>query len=430
MMNTIRPLATIAILAGLGVFLAHQINDPADKQGEELTANWGEAPAYTAPPAESNSTAPPLGASPLGLPPAESAAPSAEPAAPSLPPLPSLPDNIGPPIATPSLDAPALPGQAPLATAPTGVPEIPMPDEVAEANYDGVPQPQPSTAPLSGGAPPLGPPVAADPYQAYAPPAAGAPSTPETSPMPPSTPLGEPGYTPLGQIPGPTGPTGASFRDALTAINQALERGELTRAHTMLSSWYGDPTLTPAEREKVKMLLNQLAGTVVYSTEHRLEPPYTVKPGDTLETIGNAYNVPWRLLAKINGVATPEAIQAGQTVKVLRGPFNAIVDAANNELVLMVDGKYAGKFPVQLSGAAQTPGAWKVTDKPVRYEPSAIPSGYAKTLVLKDASGAATLTIGAGGGSPMERGRVSVASADLEELHDILSVGSEMTIRK
>ncbi len=42
----------------------------------------------------------------------------------------------------------------------------------------------------------------------------------------------------------------------------------------------------------------------------------------------------------------------------------------------------------------------------------------------------ATLVIGAGGGSPMERGRVSVANADLEELHDILSVGSQVTIKR
>jgi LysM repeat protein len=320
-------------------------------------------------------------------------------------------------------------------------PEIPLPDNIPEANYEGIPADQlPSDsmadlAPLAG-LPAAAAPPAADPYQRYAPAAQSSPL--DQSPVEPADASGvaplsqdspEPSYTELGQIPGPDGP---SFKGALPAINQALERGELTRAHTMLSSWYGDPNLSPTESEKVNELLSQLAGTVVYSTDHRLEPPYTVKPGDTLETIAQSYDVPWRLLAKINGVPTSNAIQAGQTLKVLRGPFNAVVDAKQNELVLMIDGKYAGKFPVTLSGAAMSEGNWRVEQKPVGGAPGPYgqPASPGKQLVLKDDSGMATLVIGAGGGSPMERGRVSVANADLDELHDILSVGSQVTIRK
>ncbi len=57
----------------------------------------------------------------------------------------------------------------------------------------------------------------------------------------------------------------------------------------------------PTDTQKVETLLSQLAGTVVYSTEHQLEPARVVKPGETLETIAKEYNVPWQLLAKING---------------------------------------------------------------------------------------------------------------------------------
>ena len=48
----------------------------------------------------------------------------------------------------------------------------------------------------------------------------------------------------------------------------------------------------------MESLLGQLAGTVIYSTEHQLEPARVVKPGETLETIAKEYNVPWQLLGE------------------------------------------------------------------------------------------------------------------------------------
>ncbi|MCA9241426.1 MAG: LysM peptidoglycan-binding domain-containing protein, partial [Planctomycetales bacterium] len=275
---------------------------------------------------------------------------------------------------------------------------------------------------------------AGDPYAGYAPvdgPEMAPLEAPQTSPplgapAPPSDPSAS--YQSLGDLPAQAG---ASFDQTLPAIYQALERDDLPRAHAMLSTWYREPSLTAEQSAKVNQLLSQLAGTVVYSTEHRLEPAYTVQPGETLEAVAARYNVPWRLLAKINGVQTADAVQPGQTLKVIRGPFAAVVDATNNELVLLLDGKYAGKFPVQLSGAAQQEGQWKVADKP-QPQPPALPGmpPSEKQLVLKDELGAATIVIGGAGGSPLERGRVSVASRDLDELHDILSVGSQVVIKR
>lgn len=431
-MSTIRPLATIAILAGLGVFLAQQINKPGEDAGQLTAGSWGEAPSFetpgaatATPPASAAVATPPLEAPPFAAPPVTAqAAATAETA--SLPPLPALPTEAGQPTQSPAVAQQNLAPPASQALTPPLTDDIPMPDDVAEADYDGVPN-----DPLAGMAPPVpaatqpAPPTTApagvttDPYQSYAP-------TAEADTTAPAYPGEEPAYAPLGQL---TGSAEPSFADALPAINQALQRNELTRAHALLSSWYGDPTLTDDQRAKVDELLSQLAGTVVYSTEHRLEPAYTVKPGDTLKTIAQQYQVPWRLLAKINGVPTAEDIQVGQTLKVIRGPFGAVVDAASSELILMIDGKYAGKFPVQLSGAAQAEGQWRVTQKPAG---AASPYGAAaeKQLLLTDAGGMATLVIGTNGGSPMERGRVAVAPSDLDELHDILSVGSEITIRK
>src|SRR4029079_4630914 len=140
----------------------------------------------------------------------------------------------------------------------------------------------------------------------------------------------------------------------------------LARAHQMLSPWFGDPSLTSAESERVDGLLSQLAGTVIYSTEHRLEPPYVVKSGDQLETIANHVNVPWQLLAKINGIKAPDQVRPGQQIKVVRGPFGAMVDLVRNQLALSVDGRYAGRFPISASPGASIPaGEWVVAENPV-----------------------------------------------------------------
>ncbi|TWT85973.1 LysM domain protein [Posidoniimonas polymericola] len=454
-MSTIRPLATIAILAGLGIFLAHQINQSPTDEGDELTANWGDAPEYNPsavePPPALAPPAPQIGATLGTAPAAEQASTPTLPADPAMPPLPDMPAapvgaapvgaapgfaasspaaQPAPPIVAMTPPAAGLPvAGSPVAGPPAGpvtgpMDDIPLPDDIPEANYAGLPTAPPTTQP------PTAPPVA-DPYQSYEPYTQtpiepDAPIADVTPEMPgPDAPGMEPGYESLGQIGGGE----PSFQQSINAIDEALARGELTRAHTMLSAWYGDPGLTPDESAMVESLLSQLAGTVVYSTDHHLEPPYTVKAGDTLETIAKAHNVPWQLLAKINGVPTPNSVQAGDTLKIVRGPFNAVVNATTGELVLMVDGKYAGKFAVQLSGAAASEGQWKVQQK-TDGSAGAYTAPTGKQLVLKDPSGMATLVIGGSGGSPLERGRVTVAAADLEELHDILSVGSEVIIRR
>jgi LysM repeat protein len=223
----------------------------------------------------------------------------------------------------------------------------------------------------------------------------------------------------------------------------------------MLSSWFGNPSLSPAEAEQVEMLLGQLAGTVIYSTEHRLEPPYTVRPGETLEQIAQQHGVPWQLLSKINGVPGASPLPAGQQLKVVRGPFEGELDLRRNLLALKVDGRYAGKFAVSPPSDANLPtGDWIVQEKP--SAPAARQSVYGgqpagqlaleHSLILRSATANATnagQTILIRGGSAatpsLPTGAaanatppilVKVAPRDAEELSDILSIGSRIVIRR
>lgn len=229
----------------------------------------------------------------------------------------------------------------------------------------------------------------------------------------------------------PIAPTGKSFVEDWPAIQGMLDRGELADAHKQLSRWYGDPSLTPTDTERVDTLLSQLAGTVVYSTEHRLGPPHVVKQDETLETIAKQYNVPWQLLAKINSIASPNQVQPGQELKVVRGPFSAVVDLSRNQLTLMVDDRYAGRFPVTVApGQTITDGEWVVGKKSVEQAPgralllqgnATAPGAQAPVLILASQ----TLPVNASTVST-----ITLSQQDAEDLTDILSIGSRVVTRR
>src|SRR4029078_1834893 len=151
--------------------------------------------------------------------------------------------------------------------------------------------------------------------------------------------------------------------------------------------WHGDESLSPTDTQKVETLLSQLAGTVIYSTEHQLEPARVVKPGETLDTISKEYNVPSQLLAKINGIQPTGPLQPGQQLKVVRGPFAAVVDLSRNELTLTIDERYAGKFHVMIPPRISLIYAqWWVDQKLSGSTPTASPSAYATTPIPADRS--------------------------------------------
>jgi LysM repeat protein len=239
---------------------------------------------------------------------------------------------------------------------------------------------------------------------------------------------------------------GATFAASWPAIQTALDRHDLKQAHQLLSKWHGDESLSPTETQRVETLLSQLAGTVIYSTEHQLEPARVVKPGETLEAISKEYNVPPQLLAKINGIQAPEPLRPGQELKVVRGPFSAVIDLRRNELTLMVDERYAGKFRVSVPpGTTLTDGQWLVDQKLSGPSSTANPSAYAttpiaadRTIILRNAAttgaaGVPTLIIGSGptpAGLTASPPSLRVSPQDAEELSDILSIGSRVVVRK
>ncbi len=142
-----------------------------------------------------------------------------------------------------------------------------------------------------------------------------------------------------------------NFADAWQEAQQHLGENRLVEAHSVLSAWYGDPSLSASDEQRLVDLLGQLAGTLIYSNStHLLEQAHIVRDGETLKSIADQYEVPAQLLGKINGVDLQQPLRPGEKLKVVRGPFDAVLDLQRKEISLQLRGKYAGRFKVVRTG--------------------------------------------------------------------------------
>ena len=229
------------------------------------------------------------------------------------------------------------------------------------------------------------------------------------------------------------------FAEFLETARRKLDQGDFATVHQVLSAWFADDRLTPDESRQLTDLLDEVAGTVIYSRQSILEQPHVVAPGETLERIAEGYAVPWQLLAKINGISQPEQIVPGQSLKVIRGPFAAKIYLSRGELVLFCQDRYAGRFPVTLGAdAAAAPGVYRVCEKIEN------PNYYTSTGVTSPGdpnNPLGRLWIGLGGRlgihgpgrpdllqQPNPPGAFILSEKDSQDVYDILSIGSQVAI--
>lgn len=233
-----------------------------------------------------------------------------------------------------------------------------------------------------------------------------------------------------------------NYPAVMEVAKRELEAGQMASALRQLSSCYDNPQISPSEQQQLTQFLDQIAGTVVYSTQHLLEAPYEVQPGERLEDVGQRYNVPWQLLAKINGIDDPQSMRPGERLKVVRGPFSAVVSLEKRQLTLLLaDGSYAGRFAIGI-GREQPPreGVYAVSDKVV----NPVYHGRERAISADDANnpyGERWIGLGNdlgihGTDRPENVGRtdlsgsISLSPRDVEDVFDILSLGSKVTIRR
>ena len=278
-----------------------------------------------------------------------------------------------------------------------------------------------------------------------APPPVTVPATAAPSPAAPALPnplRGSP-PAPLSPAPSAGGPAAAAaFASDWAEAHDKLAAGRYAEALALLSVWYDDTSLGIEESQRLDDLLGQLAGTVIYSQQDLLLPPHVVSAAETLPSIAAPLGVPWQLLAKINGIDDPAKLVPGEQLKVLRGPFDAVVSVARGRLSLQVGGNYAGSFPVVVGRQVQDRiGASLAVVDVRRGGPGGGAAGPTAQVAYLAATGGKSIVLGDGlsieavddPAQIADRApstSLVVAAGDLDEIIDILGPGSHVLVRK
>jgi hypothetical protein len=348
---------------------------------------------------------------------------------------PAVPANPEPTYLNAISAPPPAAGDVPSQTVPVTPPPFPSAGvaSMAAAPAAGVAAPPPAADPVAHGG---GDSIPALPPVAVAAAAIGSAAVPQ---QPSATP--QAGLPPVSMA--PSSGQASAFASAWADAHDKLTSGRYAEALAVLSAWYDDPTLGLEESQRLEELLGQLAGTVIYSQEDLLLPPHIVAPGETLQSIAMTVGVPWQLLSKINGVTEPGSLLPGEALKLMRGPFDAVVSVSRRRLSLQLGGNYAGSFPVVMGRRIQQRVGASLAVAEVRREQPAEHAGVAAQVSYLQPGDAARPAIVLSDGLRIEaaddplavsdqapEASLVVSARDLAELIDILGPGSSVLIRQ
>ena len=424
-LEAIKPLIVL-VLFGTILYGAYSVVQKGPGGDAEGHADAPPAPAFAPPTVELTPQAP-----------AAATPPGAAPAAPAAPAVAGVPDAGAAPAAAEAglpPDFPAAPATGPaMAADPSAAAEV-----LAGAAAAGLAGAEAGSGEALAGSPA---PASPGPATVLTAESADPPAQEDVAALadaaPPqrlasSSPVAPPASLPVEMPPPPsTLPSSAAFATAWADAHEKLAAGRFAEALMALSVWYDDPSLGLEESHRLEDLLGQLAGTVIYSQQDLLLPPHVVAPGETLPAIAGPLGVSWQLLSKINGIDDPMRLIPGEHIKLVRGPFDAVVSIARRRLSLQVNGAYAGSFPIVVGRdfLARVGSSLEVAEIR-RAAPGQAVGSAASAVVLAEGLLIEGADDPAGAVDDATPASLVVAARDLDELLDILGPGSSILVRQ
>jgi LysM repeat protein len=152
----------------------------------------------------------------------------------------------------------------------------------------------------------------------------------------------------------------ALFKDA----QDCIAGGKIITARNTLNDIL-NMSLDASVRETVKKQLNDLSQDWLFSrTVHLgddLCSSYKVQSGELLSQIAARYKVPYQFLMKINNISSEKSLLADQVIKVVQGPFHAIVYSSSFTMDIYLQNVYVKTYKIGLGKPGhETPvGLWK-----------------------------------------------------------------------
>ena len=184
---------------------------------------------------------------------------------------------------------------------------------------------------------------------------------PKPKPIPKATPPADTAKPAIKPAAGTDPDTVALIEEAINDRNAGkiiAARDKLNDALTM--------QLAPQDRQALKTQIARLSQKWLFSRDpyptDTLTAIHIVKPGEMISEIAKKYKVPYEILMKINNIRDPKLLQAGRKIKVIKGPFHAIVYLSTFTMDLYLQSTYIKTYEVGLGTEKNsTPaGGWKV----------------------------------------------------------------------
>jgi lipoprotein-anchoring transpeptidase ErfK/SrfK len=262
----------------------------------------------------------------------------------------------------------------------------------------------------------------------------------------------------------PTTEPSASASSLIASAQSDIDRGRLLEARAQLNEALQSGDLGDSQLASVKTMISQTNQTVIFGRQRFADDPYggtyVVQPGDSLNRIALAHDCTWEIIGRINGI-DPRHLRAGATIKVIQGPFFAVVDKHKFTIDMYLGGlpgekssMYVTTYMVGLGRDDSTPpGTWMVEPHrklkhPTYYSPRGEGviaaddpknplGGYWIGLTGTEGQAVGKLSYGIHGtidqssiGKQSSLGCIRLGASDIPLVYDMLVEGKSMVVVK
>jgi lipoprotein-anchoring transpeptidase ErfK/SrfK len=149
------------------------------------------------------------------------------------------------------------------------------------------------------------------------------------------------------------------------------DAGDLVGARELINAALLSGSLSESDSEGAREMITEMSQKLVFSGKHfdgdALTDKYQIMSGDRLSRIADRRGTTWELLCKINDLSDPRRIRVGQWIKVINGPFFAVVNKSKFRLDVYLGNAggpgstFVMSLPVGLGKDNSTPtGMWIV----------------------------------------------------------------------
>lgn len=146
-----------------------------------------------------------------------------------------------------------------------------------------------------------------------------------------------------------------------------LAKGDLVAARNAFSTAL-QRGLPPEQESNARRELQRIAGALLFSRAANTTDPltgvHTVVPGDSIHAIARQHRITEELVMQINSVSEPHRLAVGQRLKVIEGPFRAVISKSRHRMDVYLGAALVRSFRVGLGTNGGTPtGSWVVRNK-------------------------------------------------------------------